>query len=133
MVIEDPEGGAGVGVDEGEQAVAGFVIVLGTFGEAFEQLALVEGEVGAVAEGGEVFNADAVAVEVFEGQIDAAALGVFADVAKDVGELEGEAGFFGELFGARDRCSRRCGCRRGRRRRRRSSSSGGDRRRWRRC
>ena len=37
--------------------------------------------------------------EIFERQIDAAALGIFGDVAQDVGELKGDAGFFGEFFG----------------------------------
>ena len=98
---EDPESGAGIGVDEGQEQVAGFVTVFGTFCEAFEELALVEGEVRAVAEGGEFFDADAVAVEVFEGKVDAAAFGVFADVPENVGELEGDAGVLGKLFGAR--------------------------------
>ena len=37
--------------------------------------------------------------KVFERQVDASALSVFGHVAKDVGELEGNAGFFGEFFG----------------------------------
>jgi hypothetical protein len=97
---EDPEGGAGVGVDQREELVTGFVTVLGTIGEAFEDFALVEGEVGAVAKGSEVFDANAIAVQVVEREIDAAAFRIFADVAEDIGELEGEAGFFGELLGA---------------------------------
>ena len=43
---------------------------------------------------------DVVRGEIFEGKIDAAALGVFGYVAQDVGELEGDAGFLGEFFGA---------------------------------
>ena len=39
--------------------------------------------------------------EVGEGEIDAAAGGVFGYVAEDVGELERDAGFFGEFFGTR--------------------------------
>ena len=38
--------------------------------------------------------------EEIEREIDASAFGVFFDVAEDVGELEGYAGLFGELFGA---------------------------------
>ena len=44
---------------------------------------------------------DAEALHVFNGKVDAAALCIFANVAEDVGELEGYAGFFGEFFGAR--------------------------------
>ena len=36
--------------------------------------------------------------EVFEGQIDATAFGVFGNVAENVGELEGDAGFLGQFF-----------------------------------
>ncbi len=39
-------------------------------------------------------------LEIFEGKIDAAALEIFTNVAQDVGELEGDAGFLRELFGA---------------------------------
>ena len=98
---EHPERRARVGVDQGQERAAGFVIVFGTFGDAFEKAALFGGEVAAVAERGEVFGADTKMREIFERQIDASALGVFADVAQDVGELEGDAGFFGEFFGAR--------------------------------
>ncbi len=44
------------------------------------------------------FERHVVSGEVFEGQIDATALGVFGYVAEDVGELEGDAGFLGEFF-----------------------------------
>ena len=54
---------------------------------------------------------DAEAPQIFAGQIDAPQLAVFLHVANDVGELEGDAGLLGQLFGARDRDSRRCECR----------------------
>jgi hypothetical protein len=40
--------------------------------------------------------------EVFVGKIDAAATGIFLHVANDVGELKGEAEFFGKIESARD-------------------------------
>ena len=40
---EDPESGTGAAIDEGKEREAGFVIVLGTFCEGLEELALVEG------------------------------------------------------------------------------------------
>ena len=43
-------------------------------------------------------ESDVVRGEVFEGQIDAATLGIFGYVAQDVGELKSYAGFFGQLF-----------------------------------
>ncbi len=36
--------------------------------------------------------------EIFEREIDAATLCIFGYVAQDVGELEGDAGFFGQFF-----------------------------------
>ncbi len=42
-----------------------------------------------------------VAREVFERQIDAVAFRIFGNVTEDIGELEGNAGLFGEFFGAR--------------------------------
>ncbi len=41
-----------------------------------------------------------IALEIFDWQINAAAFEVLADVTQDVGELEGDAGFFRQLFGA---------------------------------
>ncbi len=43
---------------------------------------------------------DSVLAEHVGGEVDATAVGVFLDVAKDVGELEGDAGIDGELVSA---------------------------------
>ena len=45
------------------------------------------------------FETHVVGGQVFEGQVDASAFGVFRNIAQDVGELEGYAGFFGEFLG----------------------------------
>jgi hypothetical protein len=45
----------------------------------------------------EVFGSDVIALQVFLGYIDAAEGVVVVDVANDVGELEGEAEFLGEV------------------------------------
>jgi hypothetical protein len=55
------------------------------------------------AAGGEredAFGGDGILAEHVGGEVDAAAVGVFFDVAKDVGELESDAGVDGELVGA---------------------------------
>jgi hypothetical protein len=58
------------------------------------------GGLAAGGEGEDAFGGDVVLAEHVGGEIDAAAVGVFLDVAKDVGELEGDAGVDGELVGA---------------------------------
>ena len=99
---EDPEGGAAVAVDEGEELIGGGVVVLGFVRRG---CGAWRGRfcwsVSAGCEGVDAVEGDAEIVEQIEWQIDAVALGVFFYVAEDVGELEGYAGFFGEFFGAR--------------------------------
>ena len=46
---------------------------------------------------------DVVRGKIFERQIDAIALRILGHIAQNVGQLKGDAGFLGELFGARDR------------------------------
>ncbi len=55
---------------------------------------------GAGGEREDALGGDGVLAEQIGGKVDAAAVGVFLDVAKDVGELEGDAGVDGELVGA---------------------------------
>src|ERR1039458_9641294 len=43
---------------------------------------------------------DSMVREILEGQINTVAGGVFGDIAEDVGELESDSGFFGELLRA---------------------------------
>jgi len=66
-----------------------------------------EAEKFADAEGGcgfcEVAGRDVVARQVFVGNVNAAQRRVFAHIANDVGELEGQAEFFREIEGAGDR------------------------------
>ena len=133
MVTSTQRAGRESAAINGSSWSAGFVTVLGTLARGSEQLALAGGQLGAVAQGGQVFDADAVAVELVEGEIDAAALGVFAHVAQDVGELEGEAGFFGELFGAGVGVAEDADADQTDDGGDVDSSSGGGRRRWRRC
>jgi hypothetical protein len=55
----------------------------------------------------EVVFGDMEAVEVVEGDVDAAAGGVFGDIAEDVGELDGEAAVEGSRGGERGSRGRR--------------------------
>src|SRR5262249_23463007 len=86
-----PEGAAAAGVDEAEERARVVVIGAGALG-----LEAHQAEIGfvliAVAE---VFFRDGEAVKVFLREVDTAVIGVFTDVAEDVGELERNAAFFG--------------------------------------
>ena len=46
---QDPQGWAGIGVDEGQEGEAGLITMFGMVCERFEEFALVEGHVVAVA------------------------------------------------------------------------------------
>ena len=96
-----PEGGAAFAIDEREQGVGGAVVAFGTSGVVGQKGALVARWAGRSDCGaGANRRGYVVGGEIFEGEIDAVACGVFLHVAEDVGELEGDAGFFGEFFGA---------------------------------
>jgi hypothetical protein len=89
---EGPEGGAGVVVDEVEEG-AGVVVVLAG-------AAALEAEEFAEFGGGLIEAVDAEVAEFIGGEVNAMVVEVFADIAEDIGELEGDAAFFGEESGA---------------------------------
>ena len=97
---EDAHGGAGVGVEQRDELVGAAVERLGVELESAEEGELVGAGLAAGGEGEDAFGGDGVLAEHVGGEIDAAAVGIFLDVAKDVGELEGDAGVDGELVGA---------------------------------
>ena len=93
---EEPERAAAFGADEAEEFGALFVILPGAVGFEAEEFANAESGFAAA----EVFVHDVVALEIFLRDVDAAERVVVVDVANDVGELEGEAEFFGEVESA---------------------------------
>src|SRR5438067_1205824 len=98
---QDPHGGAAVAVDHGDKLLAGDVVLFGTDGEGGEHPALALRHGAAADELLEFFDGLAEFVHEVARDVDALAVYVFLDVAENVGELEGDAGLFGEGFGAR--------------------------------
>src|SRR5512143_2424054 len=92
---ERPERTLAVFVDERQELVGGLVELACAVGLHFKQRAKAV-ETGA---GDEFLRRDAEVLEVFLRDINAAERAVFLDVAEDVGELESNADFFGELLG----------------------------------
>ena len=97
---EDTHGGTGVGVEQGDELVGATVERLRVELEGVEESKFVGVRCGSGGQGEDALGGDGVLGEEVGGKIDAAAVGVFFDVAKDVGELEGDAGVDGELVGA---------------------------------
>ncbi len=93
---EDAHGGAGVGVEEGDELGGAAVEGLSVEFEAAEESEFVGLERRAGGQGEDAFGGYGVLAEEVGRQVDAAAVGVFLDVAKDVGQLEGDAGVDGE-------------------------------------
>ena len=104
---EKPERAAAICVDQIEKLGAFFVQLPGAIGFEAQQFADAERGFASC----EVCGRDAVARQVFFGKIDAAERVVFVDVANNVGELKGEAEFFGEIERARIAESQKRACR----------------------
>ena len=98
---QDPHGGAAVAVEQRDQLVGGEVVLLRADGQRGQHAALALGHGAAGGQFAQLVDGLAELIQQVDGEIDAAALDVFLDVAQDVGELEGDAGLFGEFFGAR--------------------------------
>ena len=77
--------------------MAGFVIVLGTFCYGIKEGKCVWLDGFLIRR--QIRDGYRVAFEVVERQIYPAAFEIFADVTKDIGELEGDTGFFSQFFG----------------------------------
>ena len=71
----------------------------GALGLEAKQFADTESGFGAT----KVVRRDAVAREIFFGEVDTPKFVVFVDITNDVGELKGEAQLFGEIEGPRVR------------------------------
>ena len=97
---EDAHGGTGVGVEERDEFGGATVEGLGVEFEGAEKSELVRMRRGAGGHGEDALGGDGILAKHVGGKVDAAAVGVFLDVPKDVGELEGDAGVDSELVGA---------------------------------
>ena len=97
---EDAHGGTGVGVKQRNEFGGAAIECLGVALERAEEGDLVGCGLAAGGEGKDALGRDGVFAEHVGGEIDAAAIGIFLDVAQDVGELEGDAGVDGKLVGA---------------------------------
>ena len=97
---EDAHGGTGVGVEKRDELAGAAIEGLGVEFERAEESELVGAWLAASSEGEDTLRGDGVFAEHVGGKVDAAAVGVFFDVAKDVGELEGDAGVDGKLIGS---------------------------------
>src|SRR5207302_5748802 len=93
---EKPQSASTIRFNQGEQGRAFLVKLPGAVGLEAKQLANSEG--GSFAP--KIFGRNPVARQVFFGKVDAAEFEVFMDITNDVGELEGEAEFFGKIEGA---------------------------------
>ena len=97
---QDAHGRTGVGVEERDELAGAAIKSLGVEFESAEKSELVGVGGGAGGEGEDAIGGDGVFAEHVGGEIDAVAIGIFLDVAKDISELEGNAGVDSKLIGA---------------------------------
>ena len=89
---QGPERGATIRFDQIEKRRGFAVVAAGTRRLEFHQAPELFGAAGIL----QIVDGDAEPGEVFGREIDASERGVFADVAQDVRQLEGDAAFFGQ-------------------------------------